>query len=806
MRKKISYIPAGSRIFKTLCLFLLIMLPVINGFSQRYENTIKPRFINGSWDAYWINHPEKSPFHYGVFHFRRVFEITEVQDTFLVHVSADNRYKLFVNGEQVCHGPARGDITHWRFETVNLAPYLKQGRNVIAAQVWNYGQYKPVAQFSVKTAFILQGNSDHSDIVNTDAKHWKVLYNKAIQPINITSGTVRGYYAGPPCERIVGKHYPWNWKTLNYEDSHWTKPKTAGWRAFGTTKGYHHFSNGEWKLVPRNIPLLERKKERSAKIVRRSSESIHEGFLSGNKDLVIEPHSRETILLDHKELTRAYPKLTISKGKGSTIELEYAESLRDDQGNKGNREAVNGKKMQNNFYDEFLPDGSNHRQYTTLWYRTYRYLQMEVETGEEPLVIHDFYSVFTAYPFELRASFSADDQQLDKIFDISWHTLRMCTGESFVDCPYYEQLQYAGDTRIQALLSLYLTGDDRLMKNAIELFDVSRTYEGITYSRYPSNIYQFTPAYSLHYVLMIHDHLMYTDDTSFAGNFLNGIKSVLRWYENKIDETGMLGEIPWIKHIEAKSGTPRYPDKGHSAQVSLFYALTLQKAAKVFEYYGKNMSASHYKNLADSLINAVKKHCWDKTRQLFSDRPDKSYYTQHTNTIAVLCDAISPDKQRKLMQKVITDTSLVQSYLFFKFYVFRAMKKAGLGDKYIRQLDHWKHLLDYGFTTWPEFEVESRSDCHGWSSHPGRGLLAYVCGIKSDAAGFKQILIEPGLGPLSKIKGAMPHPRGRIKVELRKTDENGLKGKIHIPGNVSAKLRWGDKTINLKPGSNSIDL
>jgi hypothetical protein len=52
----------------------------------------------------------------------------------------------------------------------------------------------------------------------------------------------------------------------------------------------------------------------------------------------------------------------------------------------------------------------------------------------------------------------------------------------------------------------------------------------------------------------------------------------------------------------------------------------------------------------------------------------------------------------------------------------------------------------------------------------------------------------------------MPHPRGRIKVELRKTDENGLKGKIHIPGNVSAKLRWGDKTINLKPGSNSIDL
>ena len=63
-------------------------------------------------------------------------------------MTADNRYKLYLNGRFVSLGPARGDIYNWNFETVDLAPYLIKGKNVLAAVIWNYAEQKPVAQIS----------------------------------------------------------------------------------------------------------------------------------------------------------------------------------------------------------------------------------------------------------------------------------------------------------------------------------------------------------------------------------------------------------------------------------------------------------------------------------------------------------------------------------------------------------------------------------------------------------------------------------------------------------------------------------
>jgi len=109
-----------------------------------------PRLLDSFWSAYWITHPTASTVEFGVFHFRRDFELDEVPGNFVVNVSADNRYKLYVNGTEVCFGPARGDLAHWHYETVDIAPFLQSGPNVIAAVVWNYSVYRPWAQFSIK--------------------------------------------------------------------------------------------------------------------------------------------------------------------------------------------------------------------------------------------------------------------------------------------------------------------------------------------------------------------------------------------------------------------------------------------------------------------------------------------------------------------------------------------------------------------------------------------------------------------------------------------------------------------------------
>jgi alpha-L-rhamnosidase len=91
------------------------------------------------WNAHWIDVPGASPHDYGVYHFRRTFELAAKPEHFPVRVSGDNRYELFVNGKRLAFGPARGDLTHWRYETVDIAPALEAGKNVLVAGVLEWG-------------------------------------------------------------------------------------------------------------------------------------------------------------------------------------------------------------------------------------------------------------------------------------------------------------------------------------------------------------------------------------------------------------------------------------------------------------------------------------------------------------------------------------------------------------------------------------------------------------------------------------------------------------------------------------------
>ena len=106
------------------------------------------------WSARWIAPPDAPLHSYGVYHFRRGLDLAAKPQRFVVHASGDNRYELFVNGKRVAWGPARGDLFHWRYETVDLAPYLEAGRNQLAAVVWSFGELAPEAQITLQTGFL----------------------------------------------------------------------------------------------------------------------------------------------------------------------------------------------------------------------------------------------------------------------------------------------------------------------------------------------------------------------------------------------------------------------------------------------------------------------------------------------------------------------------------------------------------------------------------------------------------------------------------------------------------------------------
>ncbi len=775
------------------------------GWSQ--ENEIK---VNTDWDherhawaASWVTHPSASRTAYGVFNLRNLLTIESIPDSLVVYVSADNRYRLYVNGIEVSSGPARGSLMHWRYETIDIAPYLVKGENVLAAEVFNMGEHRPAAQFSYQTAFIFQAEGPWGALLNTPGK-WLINQNLAYDPIEVTREVVRGYYVAGPTDKIRGSDHPWGWETLNFDDSQWSVPTVI---TRGVGRGYMH--GVPWMLVPRNIPQMEQRLESISLIRTAKGIDPPSGFTSGDKPLTIPPLTSCTILLDQEFLTTTYPRINLTGGNGSELKISYAETLYQKDLRKGNRNQVEGKQMIG-YYDLIFPEGGTDRLYQTLTTRTYRYLQLDIHTGEEPLIINRLDGLFSAYPFKKIASVSTQDKFLDQVQEIGWRTARLCAAETYMDCPYYEQLQYLGDTRIQALISLYVTGDDRLMRNTLMQADNSRLPDGLTLSRAPSAIPQIIPPFSLYWVDMVHDYHMHRSDDEFVRSFLPGIQAVLAWFERRLEEDGLLGGLEWLNFSDWTKGfmvgSPPGVDLGGSALISLNFAYALDRASQLFAYFNDTYAANRYSNISSHIKRAVYNQCFDRETGVLADTPEKKEFSQHTNIFGILTDCIPHSQQTAVMQKVLNDTSLVQTTIYYRFYLFEAMYKSGLGDDYLHMLGPWKEMIDKGLTTWEEGDYDERSDCHAWGSSPNYHLLSIVCGINPGLPGFREILLTPHLGKLEHVEASMPHPKGTIKIEYFHSPGKKLEAHIELPPDTYGKIVWKDQIHDLSPGAQQITL
>jgi alpha-L-rhamnosidase len=782
---------------KKIFLFLIISQAVFAQLTQE----INPELLQKPWTASWISYPNTTGKNYETFNFRKSFDLAEKPAIFIIHISADNRYWLYVNGERICTGPAKGDLAHWRFESLDITAYLKQGKNTIAAVVWNHGDYRAWWQISHKTGLLIQGNSNKEAVVNTD-NSWKVMQNVCYVPLFDDHRVIGAR------EQIFGQNFPWNWEKPGFDDSKWT---TAVISEKAVPAGSTETS--ERKLVQRTIALPEETMQRFGTIRKMEGLPQEDGFIKGTGDLKVYPWGNITILIDQQTLTTAYPELLISGGKGGKITLTYMESpfINVQQEYKGNRNEIEGK-IVHGIYDVVYPDGEDKRLYRPLYYRTFRYVQVKIENYLQPLVIHDFYSKFTGYPFKENASFTSSDASLKDIWNIGWRTARLCAFETYMDCPYYEQLQYVGDTRIQALVSLYVSGDDRLMKNAISLYSDSRTPEGLTKSRYPDYLEQVIPPFSLFWTVMIHDFWKHRTDDVFVKQYLQGVKEVLDWHTARIDPaTNMLGKLthwnfvdwpkewPWTGS-DRGSGLPKGGDDGGSAIHTLQLVFAMDKAIEIFNAYGMKTEAAKHKEISERLKKATYKLCWDDKKKMLSDLAGKTAFSQHANVMAVLTGIVATEQAKALMQNIVADTSIVQCTVYYRFYLNQAMKKAGLGDAYIEMLTPWKNMLKIGLTTFAEKPEPSRSDCHAWSSSPNYDLLATVIGVEPASAGFKTVKIVPNLGKLTSAEGKVPHPNGEILVKLKRKGKDGIDAQITLPKYVTGTFTWNRKVIKLKSG------
>lgn len=794
-----------SKINCILVLFFFNIL-IISGYSQDYEK-VNPAILNNKWSAHWITAPEISLKEFKVLNFRKSFTLNEYEkEEFIIHVSADNRYRLFVNGQEIGKGPARGDLNNWNFETYDIKKFLTTGENVIAAVVWNFAEYAPLAQITNKTAFIVQGNNQKESVLNTNSS-WRVYINDSYySPKKSPPNTSVG-----PNEIVDGSKFPFDWEKKHFNDEDWCIPERLG---NGTPKG--KTSGWEWALIPTTIPQLEYKKERFSQIARTEGIQISNDFLNGNRALTIPANRKVSFLIDNKKLTTAYPELILSKGKGSEITLEYAEALIDSRQEKGHRGVITDKHMPNMLKDLYIPDGSMKRTYQPLWFRTYRYLEISIQTGEEELILEDFYNYFSAYPFIRKASFTTDNTNLNKIWDIGWLTARLCAGETYYDCPYYEQLQYIGDTRIQALISLNLTKDDRLVKNAINQFRFSMLSDGLTQSRYPSSEFQIIPGFSLFWIAMVYDYMMYRGDFAFIEQQSNAIESVLYWFEKNVDNIGMLGIMdywnfvdwsfgPWRPELPI-GGTPPSTFDGNSSVLSLLYVYALQKANIIFTEIGNLEKAAYYNDIAVKIKNETYELCWDASKGLLADSPSKTTFSQHANALGILVDIFPTNENKNIILKALNDKDVLEASLYFKYYVFKAANKSGLSENYVELLEPWVKMINMGLSTFSEKPEPTRSDCHAWSAHPLLEFVSTICGIRPLKPGFKKISIEPSFGSLNEVTGIIPHPKGEIKIELKRIGKDGVSGYVEIPYNTKGQFIWKNQMVLLNGGRENIEI
>ncbi len=756
------------------------------------------------WPARWIttNGPQKE---YGVHYFRRNFEIDKVPEQLLVHTSGDTIYQLFVNGKKVSYGPQTGDLRHWYYETTDIAPYLVKGDNVIAAKVLNYGSHPPDARLTVQTAFLLCADDSEHRFLNTGNGEWKTYTNETYKPNIVDSSQVRGYYGGGSREIVDGRLYPWGWQARQYDDSHWQKGLRVE-TAFA--RGCKWASR--WKLTPRVLPHQRLTPGEFEAIRLVENAEVTGDFVKNQGEIRIEPNTTARIIFDWDHVTTAYPVLKTGGGKDSVIKATYVEAphigdIRDR--NKGHRDVIEGKTFLG-FFDQFTLDGAEQREYTPLWWRAFRFIELSIQTQDEPLVIHSYDGIHSSYPYEKIAQFQLlEDNQdfrggfLNEMIEIGHRTIFACAHEGINDCPYYEESQFPGDARIQALISYSNYGDPLLGKNAVDQFSWSINNEGFISARYPTNSLYYIPNYSLYWIGMLYDYWMHIGDDAFIRSKLPVSRMILSYYKSKERMDGTLNKLDYHRFVDWSfpQGEEPIDEAGYSALADLHYLMALQWAYQLEEGVGENSSIlGQYQQSIDKLKSSIQERYWNGEISLYTDVPSNpGILSQHTNTLAILTGIIEGEAAKDLMHKILTQDAMTQATLYWSFYIFEALHKSGLGGQYFEHLDIWEKLMDLGVKTWPESGANSRSECHGWGANPNYHLYKLIAGIEPAESGFKKVKIQPQIKSGQELDIKYPHPMGEINIRL-KYEHDHLSGSVTLPEKITGKFIWRGVSIDLE--------
>jgi len=772
----------------------------------------------GTWPCHWISlaNPPATPF---LAAYRLNFTLKE-DATLRLHVSADERYDLFCDGERFGRGPERGDAAHWFYETYELE--LAAGEHRIVAKVWSLGDQAPYAQMSVRHGFLLGAEGLFLPIVATGVAAWE---GKPVGGCTYLRDDFT--WAAGAKLKIDGAAYPWGVE----------QGRGDGWEPVAVLyPGVNGATKNEWparhRLRPAALPP-QIKEVLSAPLVRHVDDAplsatettqvlarqssaeaaAWQKLLDQNIPLVLPPRVCQRVILDFSDYQCAYPELVVSGGSGARIRIHWAEGLYEgtsgslslggasDARGKGNRSGIEGKCFLG-VGDLFLPDGGADRRFETLWWAAGRYVEVAIETRDAPLTLTALRFRETRYPLFHEGQLVASDPRWQEVIDLSVRTVQMCAHETYMDCPYYEQLQYIGDTRLQALTTFILTRDDRLPRKALLLGAASLLGDqGLIQSRYPSRVAQVIPPFSLWWVSMLHDFALWRGDLPFVRSFMPRARVLLDTFLALCTADGLMRSpvgwnfTDWVPAWTATTndtrnwGVPPDGETGVSGVLNWHLVYTLNLVAELEEWLEEPEQALRWKRRAAALAERLDTAFWDAKRGLYADDLAHQHFSEHAQCLALLSGALSPERTSTLAENLFRDPTMERTTIYFTHYLFDcAAKTERIQPLFERMEAIWFPLSGMGFKALPEEPEPCRSDCHAWGAHPLYHFYATVLGIRPAKPGATHLVIRPQLGPLQQASGTLPHPNGGEIVVAFENHNGRLSGWITLPPGVTAVL------------------
>lgn len=764
-------------------------------------NVINSASVKGDYplnQAAWLWHPDVPANTEAFLVFKNNFSVTTGEEELTIQVSGDQRFELFCDGEFIASGPDKGHTFAWNFSAHNLT--LTPGEHILTAQVWWLGKFAPESLCTLHGGFALKGEGAYDQKLTTGKASWLVAQRLGAE---LSPANYQGAY------HVVGGRQKIDGAQFLREPREWCEPVITEDTWWDSTYGG---VCSERTLAPSQLPEQYRQEICTGKFVAAVDGAVSDDYIYSLADcaapalaewnalitkakaITVEPRTNMTLILDLENYYCAFSQISVSGGAGASIEWEWAEGLfLPNSTDKGNRDIVAGKNFVG-FGHTFICNGDERQDYRPYWWNAGRFCRIIIKTAEEALVIRKLSLLETRYPLENELNFSADIPGITEITPLCIRTLQMCAHDAYMDCPYYEQLMYIGDTRLEALTTYAISADPRLPARAVRLFQESIRDFGIPASRTPSRSRQLISTFSMIWVWMVNDYYFWRGNERWLAEVLPDVRSVVDKFSLYINKDGLLEGLPgwlfvdWVD--EWHCGYPPAAFEGEASSiVNLHYLLSLQKAAELEEASGEIEIGLSLRRKATALSQKIREYFYSEEKGLLADDLSFVNFSEHAQCLALLAGvfAAEPETERRVIAALLNTGGLARCSIYFNFYYLEVCARYGLTTKLLECLKFWNGLVENGLKTTIEKPEPSRSDCHAWGAYPLFFIVRGLLGLEPVTAGMKSIRLIPQLAGVKFLRGSVPHPDGEVTFDLHQ--ENGtIRGCICVPTGVTTEI------------------